>query len=169
EDEGVDRRAEPRRLLRVALVDWTGEFLLELRQRPEQTRAHELEDRPDLAEAVLYGSTGERQPVIGAELLRRLRRRADRILDVLRLVQDRVGELQLLQQIYVPAQERVARHDDVGVLELVGLVLAPGAVPESRRQAGGEALDLADPVRHDAGRRDDESANLLFVVLQAEQ
>ena len=44
------------------------------------------------------------------------RGRGERILDVLSLVEDRVAELQLREELFVAAQERVARDDDVGVL-----------------------------------------------------
>ena len=66
----------------------------------------------------------------GAQPLGGARGGAHRVLDVLRLVEDRVGEVELFEDLLVAAEERVARDDDVGVFELVGLLFALGAVPE---------------------------------------
>ena len=66
-------------------------------ERAEQPGADEVEDRPDLAEAILDRRAGQREAALGAELARRPRRRAQRVLDVLRLVEDRVVEVELLR------------------------------------------------------------------------
>src|SRR5205823_4992361 len=58
---------------------------------------------------------------------------------------------------------------DVGVLELVRLVPPTRPVPERRRQGRREALYLTDPIGDDTGRRDDERADVLFVLFQREQ
>ena len=74
--------------------------------------------------------------------LRRLAARgrgAQRVLDLLRLVEDDVAPVDLLEHLLVAAEERVARDDDVGVLELVLPLLALGAVPERVAQRRREA------------------------------
>ncbi len=53
QDEGVDRRAQPLGGALVARVDGARVALLELVERPEEAGRHEVEDRPDLAQAVL--------------------------------------------------------------------------------------------------------------------
>src|SRR5262249_55203851 len=52
QDEGVDRRAQPIGRALVAAVDGPRVALLELVERPEEPRRDEVEDRPDLAQAV---------------------------------------------------------------------------------------------------------------------
>ena len=127
-------------------------------ERAEQARAHEVEDRPELRQAVLDGRAGEGQPPLRRELLRGHRRRAHRVLDVLRLVEDRVRQLEPPEHLLVATEQRVARDDDLGVLQLVALLVAVGAVPDSvgtgvglpgSRVAGvspGFGVDVTDPV-----------------------
>ena len=156
-------RRRLRRLL-IARVDRARVALLELVERAEEAGAHEVEDRPDLGEAVLDRRAGQREAAIGLEALRRARRRAERVLDVLRLVEDRVAEIELREDLLVAAEERVARDDDVGVLELVGALLAIAAVPDDVLERRRELVELALPVRDDARRRDDERLELLLAV-----
>ncbi len=73
----MDRRAEARRRLLVAAVDRARVALLELVERAEEAGADEVEDRPDLAEAVLDRRTGQREAAIALEALRRARGGAD--------------------------------------------------------------------------------------------
>ena len=55
---------------------------------------------------------------------------------LLRLVEDRVAQVELREELLVAAEERVARDDDVGVLELVVPLLAVAAVPDACRSEG---------------------------------
>ena len=132
---------------------------------PSRPGDDEVEDRPDLAEAVLDGRAAERQPPVGPEALGGARRGAQRVLDLLRLVDDDVAPVDLLEHLLVAAEERVARHDHVGVLELVLPLPALGAVPERVAQRRGEAVHLAQPVGHDARRRHDERLEGLALAL----
>ena len=87
------------------------------------------------------------------------------ILDLLRLVDDDVAPVDLLEDLFVAAQERVARHDDVGVFELVLPLLALGAVPERVPQRRRELVHLAEPVGDDARRGHDERLERLALAL----
>ena len=135
EDERVDRGAEALGGLLIARVDGTRVTLLELVERAEQAGADEVEDRPDLGEAILDRRAGEREAALGLEALGGARRGAERVLDVLRLVEDRVAEIELGEELLVATEQRVARDHDVGVVELVGALLAIGAVPDHVRRA----------------------------------
>jgi hypothetical protein len=86
---------------------------------------------------------------------------------VLRLVEDRVGQLEAREELFIAAEQRVAGDDDLGGLQLFALLVAVGALPDHRLEGGSEALDLALPVGDDAGGGDDEGAELLvdLVVL----
>jgi hypothetical protein len=66
QDEGVDRRAKTLRGLVVARLDGPREALLELVERAEQARRDEVEDAPDLGEAVLdrRAREGEAPPAL---------------------------------------------------------------------------------------------------------
>jgi hypothetical protein len=66
QDERVDRRAQPLRRLVVALLDRASEALLELVERAEQPRRDEVEDAPDLGQAVLDRRAGEGEPTLRA-------------------------------------------------------------------------------------------------------
>ena len=75
------------------------------------------------------------------QALGRAGRRAQRVLDLLRLVDDDVAPVDLLEHLLVAPQERVARDDDVGVLELV-LPLA-GARRRARARDAATARSLS--------------------------
>ena len=102
------------------------------------------------------GVPDQRQPPVGLQALGGARRRAQRVLDLLRLVDDHVAPRDLLQHLFVPAEKRVARDHHVGVLELVLALLPLGAVPERVAQRRRELVDLAQPVGDHARRRHDE-------------
>ncbi len=165
QDEGVDRRAQALGGALVSGVDRPGVALLELVEGTEETRRDEVEDRPDLAQAVLDGCPAQGETTIRAQALGRARRGAQRVLDLLGLVDDDVAPVDLLEHLLVAPQERVARDDHVGVLELVLPLAALGPVPEGMAQRRREAVHLAEPVGHDARGGDDERLERLALAL----
>ena len=70
---------------------------LERRRRPEHARVEELEQAPQLAEVVLDRRAAQRQAVLALQQAGRLGRGRCGVLDRLRLVEDHVVELDVLQ------------------------------------------------------------------------
>ena len=120
----------------------------------EQAGVQELEQAPQLAEMVLDRRAAQRQPVLRANQPRGLRRRRVRVLDRLRLVEDRVLELDVLQQQRVAPQRAVAGEDDVVAADAIDRAVRAAEVQhaELRREARGLFL----PVEDDRPRHDDE-------------
>ena len=131
----VDRRAEAlgRVLCRRASIG-RAKCSSNLSSGPSRPGRDEVEDRPDLGEAVLDRRAGEREAALGlAGAWRRARWRSSGFLMCCASSRIAYVKLELREELLVAAQERVAGDDDVGVLELVGLLLAIGAVPERAR------------------------------------
>ena len=143
----------PQRL--VGVVGPLGHPLREGREllgRAEQAGVDEIEDRPQVKEAVLDGGAGEGDPRASLELLGRFRLLGGRVLDGLRLVEhDQVPRR--AQQPGEPQQGSVAGDDQINGLEpprRERLQLGGGQGggmghehPQPRREATG----LGSPVR----------------------
>ena len=143
QNEGVNRGAKAVGRFLIAGVDRSRVALLELVERPEKARADEVEDRPDLGETIFDRRTRERELAIGLEPLGRARRRRERVLDVLRFVQDDVAPVELREELLVATEKRVARDDDLRVFELVLPLLSLGAMPELVLERRRELVHLA--------------------------
>src|SRR5581483_2990748 len=78
-----------------------GQRLDEHRAGPDQAGVGEVEDRPQVAEAVLHRRTGEGQPAAGRDAAQLLGRVAGRVLDRLGLVDDEPGPVDLGQLLDV--------------------------------------------------------------------
>ena len=129
----------------------------------DETGVGEVEDRPQVAEAVLDGGAGEREPGAGGDPPQLLGRLAGRVLDGLRLVEDDAGPGPLGQRVDVAHRGAVGGDDDVGAghlrLQLVGR--RPGrAVVDDDPQLGREARRLRGPVADHGGRGHHEGGTL---------
>ncbi len=117
----------------------------------------ELEQAPQLAEVVLDRRAAQRQPVLAAEQPRRLRRLGRRVLDRLRLVEDRVVELDVLE---VGARRGAAcrRWSGPGRSRRSCSPGLPRPMPvwSSTRSCGREARGLLLPVEDQRPRHDDQ-------------
>src|SRR5690606_14205905 len=165
QDEGADGRAQARHRLLVATLDGPRHLLFVGLEAAEQPRRDEVEDAPDLAEAILDGRARQGEEPLARELLGRAGRVAHRVLDVRRLVEDDVAQAEAREQPLVPAQERVARDHHVGRLEGLAALFTVRALPDDGLEARRELLDLAGPVGHDRGRGDDEGELALLLAL----
>ena len=94
--------------------------------------------------------------MLRAQQPRRLGRRRCRVLDRLRLVEDDVVELDVLQMADVPPQRAIRREDDVVLGQLVEAVSPPLAAVVEHAQPRSKACRLALPVEHERSRHDDE-------------
>ena len=90
----------------------------------------EIHDAPQIEQAVLQRRAGERQAVLGLQLLHRLRDLRAGVLDELRLVENHRAERELLQLLQVAPQQRVVGHDDVVLRNLLAQVVPRGAAFE---------------------------------------
>ena len=123
----------------------------------EQSRHQEGELRPQLAEMVFHRRAGETQPMACIEAADQLRRLRGGILDRLRLVQHCHVPLNRQQPVGVARQQRVGRHNQIGIVDLGKALGAVGAMQRQDPELGRQPCRLGDPVRHDAGRANDEA------------
>jgi hypothetical protein len=98
--------------------------LVEVDLRAEVVRLDEVDDAPEVEQAVFQRGAGEGEAVLGLELLDALGDLGARVLDELRLVQDERLELELLEFLEVAAQQGVVGDDDVEVGDLLAQVVA---------------------------------------------
>jgi len=95
----------------------------------------------ELEEPVLDRSTGEGDPEVRVERVRRARGLAARVLDRLRLVEDHAREPRLLELVDVAPQRAVRGEDDVDA----GLDRAIDAVVPRHREARTESARSRAP------------------------
>jgi hypothetical protein len=112
----------------------------------EHARVQELEQAPQLAEVVFDGRSAQREAVPCPQQPRRLCRRARRVLDRLRFVENDVLERDLRQVRRVATHRAVRRQHQVVLDQLVPQRLAPGAGVLEHPQSGREPRRLLSPV-----------------------
>jgi hypothetical protein len=98
-----------------------------------------FKDRPQIAEPVFHGSSGQRDAGIGSELLHRPSLFGARILDRLRLVENCQLPRRRLQPRQ-PSQEAVARDNQIHVLQSVAAAIRQ-LLGGRRRRMGDEHLE----------------------------
>ena len=125
--------------------------------RADEPGVGEVEDRPQVAEAVLDRRAGEGEPGAGRDAAQLLRGLVGRVLDGLGLVEDDAVPGQLGQRLDVAHRGAVGGDDEVGAghlgLELLGR-RAGGAVVHDDPEVGREPGRFGRPVADD-GRRGD--------------
>ena len=97
----------------LLFVDGHLEGLAELRLLAQIAGIEEIEDRPEIAQAVLDRRAGQGQPMRRGELQDRARLGRLRVLDVLRLVDHHAVPLHALQELLVQARQRERGQDDI--------------------------------------------------------
>ena len=129
----------------------------------------EIHDAPQIEQPVFQRRAGERQPVLGLDLLDRARNLRAGIFDELRLVQNHRAEGELLQLLQVAPEQRVIGHDDVVLRNLFAQIVPLRAAFEHEHfQARREPFRLALPVVQHGRRTDDERRLVIFFVLLLE-
>ena len=130
--------------------------------RSEQSGVSEVEDRPQVRQAILDRRPGQRDSRIGLELLDLPRLPGSRVLDRLRFVDDRQAPVDCFERRQ--ANERpVARHHQIEVGELRRVEFAQARRRHRRRvgdeqpQAGRKAFGLGRPVGHQRGGDDQQA------------
>ena len=161
QDERPGQPFQPVRGLRIAVgLDRQEKLAFERGLGAEKARVEKLHDRPQLADVVFYGGAGQGDAMISLERAGRLGLFGLGVFDVLRLVQDDGAPLDLLEQVEVAVQQRIARDDDSLLLRLLlegGLFLgATRTMMQEDRQRGREARRLLLPVAHHGGRTDEQ-------------
>ncbi|MDQ0648340.1 hypothetical protein QFZ53_002536 [Microbacterium natoriense] len=150
--------------------------IAELPGRGEQSGGGELQERPQLGEAVLHRRAGDGIGHVGAERGDRPMQLRLRVLDELRLVEDEPRPLDRSELLLVETRHGVRAHHDVGrcrgIRESPG-PLATGALDEHDPQAGREPGRFRAPSAEHRGRRQHEERPLLprltRVLHEAEQ
>ena len=99
----------------------------ERRPRPDEARIGEVEDRPEVADAVLDRRAGQRQPRASGDAPQLLGGLAGRVLDRLRLVEHDRGPLDGGQRLDVAHGGGVGGDHDVGLGDLLLELRVAGA------------------------------------------
>ena len=108
QDERRGERLEARRGVGVGgALDGHGELAPELLGRAEIARVDDLEDAPQIGQAVFHRRARQRHPPARGQRARRLRRAGRGVLDVLRLVEHESFPLDARQAGLVAVQERI--------------------------------------------------------------
>ncbi len=153
------RRASALRRFHLLFVAFTTRLIgfMEMLLRAEVAGLDEIHDAPQIEQAVFQRSAGQRQPLIGLQLLHRLRDLRGRILDELRFIQYHGAEGELLQRLKITAKQRVIRHDDVVLRNLFAQVVPRRTAFEHEHfQVRRELFRLAPPVVQHGRRTDDQ-------------
>lgn len=141
------------------LLGGAGDFigLEEILLGTEVARLDEVDDAPEVEQAVFEGRAGEGQAVFGLELFDRLGDLGAGVFDELCLVEDEGTEAEFAQGFQVAAQEGVIGDDEVVLGDLTAQVVAFGAAFEHEHgEVGCEPLGFPAPVVEDGGRADDQ-------------
>ena len=161
--EHEDAVEGPQRLLALGpaalAVAVAGERGDELRPGADQAGVGEVEDRPEVAEAVLDRRAGEGEPGAGGQAAELLGGVVGRVLDGLGLVEDDAVPLDGLERLDVADGGAVGGDDDVGLGRLGRdlVLVGPGrAVVHHDPELGREPGRLGRPVADDRGRGDDQ-------------
>ena len=146
--------------LRARFVGFDKLFLI-----AEVAGLDEIHDAPQIEQPVFQRRAGERQAVLGLELLDRLRDLRAGILDELRLVQNHRAEREFLQFLQIAPQQRVVGHNQIVLRNLLAQIVPRRAAFEHQHlQAGREPVRLAPPVVQHGRRADDERRLGIFRV-----
>src|SRR5713101_4631698 len=100
-------------ILSARLINFSELFLI-----AEVAGLDEIDDAPEIQQAIFQGRTRQRQPVFGLQLLHRLRDLCSGIFDELRFVQYEGAESELLQFFKVAPQQGVIGHNEIVLWEL---------------------------------------------------
>ena len=118
----------------------------------EETRVQDLHDGPEVGQAILERSAGERKADGRPEPAYRPRLLGSRILQVLRLVHDEAAPLHVAQLIEVAVGDPEGTHHEVALLKRprqVGAARPSRALADVEAQRGCEALGFLPPVGDD--------------------
>ena len=161
----------------IGIVRATGEPFDEGRERfgrPQQPRIDEVEDRPQVAEPVLDGRTGQGDARVGFETLGEPGLFGCRIFDRLCLVENNEPPRRDAEPRRA-RQKTVARDDEIGVTEVaraIHLQFAAGRRGWMRHdglQAGRKSRDLGGPVGEQRCRGDEEARLATSLLLQHQE
>ena len=122
--------------------------LANVRRGAEQSRVQKVEQAPQLAEMVLDRRAAQREPMLAAQQPRGLGPGGCGVLDGLRLVEDRVLELDVLQLQRIAPQRSVGREHEVVPVEPVDRPRAAAEVEDAELRR--ESRRLLLPVEDDA-------------------
>ena len=131
----------------------------------EVTGLDEIHDAPQIEQPVFQRRAGQRQAVLGLQLLDRLGDLRAGVLDELRLVQNRRAEGELLQLLQVAPQQGVVGDDQIVLRNLLAQVVPRGAAFEHQHlEVGREPVRFAPPVVQHGRRADDQRRLGIFRI-----
>ena len=105
-------------ILATRLVSFRELFLI-----AEITGLDEISDAPEVQQSIFQGCARQRQPVLGLELLHRLRDLCSGIFDELRFVQYERAESELLQLFEVTPQQGIIGHNEIVLRDLLAQIV----------------------------------------------
>ena len=126
----------------------------------------EIHDAPQIEQAIFQRRAGEREAVLGFQLLHRLRDLRAGVLDELRFVENHGAEGEFLQFLEVAPQQRVIGDDDIVLRNFFAQAVARRAAFEHEHfQVRRETVGFAPPVvQHGRGANDERGLVVLFVL-----
>ena len=125
----------------------------------EEPGHEEVEDAPELREAVLHRRTREREPQTGAQALHGAGGLGGVVLDVLGLVEHHHAPIDAGELRAIDAHAIVGGHDHAGLAARTGqqrLAVRARSLQSDHRHIGSEAGELVGPVEHEGGGADHE-------------
>ena len=127
---------------------------------------YEIHDAPQIEQPVFQRRAGEREALVGLDLLHGLRDLRVRVLDELRFVEHHDAKSELVQLLLVAPQQGVVGDDDVVLGDLLAQVVARGtALEHEHLEVRRETLRLAPPVVQHRRGADDQRGPRIFIVL----
>ena len=146
--EGRDEGLEAARRVALGMLDRALEALGETLMRAQEPRHQEVEDAPELGEAVLDRRTREREPHGGRQAFGRAGDLGERVLDVLGLIEHDAGETLLRVLVDVATHEVVRGHEHLVPRRARDrhATLLLGAHDGRGVERGREAVELDHPV-----------------------
>ena len=130
-------------------------FLAEFLIRIQKSRHQKIKNTPQLTEPVLYRCTGQRKPEFRPDLLHSLCHLSSVILDILCLINDLHGKIQILISLQIPFQKVIGGDQNLPFSRIFDqcLPLLHITSYNGSRKSRRKTFNLVHPVKHKRSRR----------------
>jgi len=155
EDEGAQRLGENQAGVGVGIAE-RGLGVDEDRGGAEHSGVEEIEERPEIAEVVLDGGSGEGEAMVAFDEADGFGGFGGGVFDGLGFVEDDVIELDILEELDIPAEGAVGGDDDVVIHEGLAMAGAFDAGVVEEAEFWSKTVGFGDPVEDERFGDDDE-------------